>query len=472
MSRFAHQGASTPPPPQTGRESLTPWIIGGALFLQTLDATIVTTALPTMARALNEPAIRLNSIITAYLLASAIFIPISGWLADRFGSKPVFRVAILAFTFASLLCGLATTLETLLVARFFQGAAAAMITPVGRLLIVQHHASSDLLKAMASLGIPIVTGPVVGPPLGGLIVQYFSWHWIFLVNIPIGLVMAFLVQRFISDVPSEGVRPLDVRGFLLSGIGAALFVYGLSVASEQGSSLIVSFAAVAAGAMLTIIFVVHARRSSAPILDLSVLRADTFRAALVGSILLRMGAGASLFLLALLLQLQFDMTPLGSGLVTLTVAIAALIMKTTAQPIIKRLGYKRVLIANGVIVSAMLAAWGLLHANTPMSVVVAALLAGGFFRSLQFTALNTLIFADVSSAGLSRASSLAATIQQLADGVGIAVCAIILSIAATHGLDGTLAISMCFAFLSVAHLAALPSFLALDRAAGDALRGR
>lgn len=453
-------------------ERFTPWVVGGALFLQTLDATIVATALPTMARALDEPTIRLNSTITIYLLASAIFIPISGWLADRFGSKAVFRTSILVFTAASVLCGLAPNLEALLAARFLQGAAAAMITPVGRLLIVQRHDKADLVRAMAFLGIPIVVGPVVGPPLGGFIVQYFTWNWIFFVNIPIGLAMALLVERLISDIRSDGPKDFDFRGFLISAAGAALLVYGLSLASEPGSPASVWLLAVAAGAALGAGYVFHAKSRAGAILDLNVLRTPTFRIALVGSVALRLGSGATPFLLALLLQLQFGMDPLSSGLVTLTIAAAALLMKTTAQPIIKRFGYKRVLVTNTIITAATLMLWGAFQPGTPLLLMIILLLIGGFFRSLQFTSLNTLIFADLHAAQVSRGSSLASMMQQLADSVGIAVCAIILSIAAESAVSDSLAISICFVFLGAANLLALPLFLRMPSTTGDAVRGR
>lgn len=453
-------------------ERLTPWVVGGAIFLQTLDATIVATALPTMARDLNEPTIRLNSTITVYLLASAIFIPISGWLADRFGSKAVFRSAILVFTAASVLCGLSPNLEALLAARFLQGAAAAMITPIGRLLIVERHDKSDLVRAMAFLGIPIVVGPVVGPPLGGFIVQYFTWNWIFFVNIPIGLAMAFLVHRLITDVPRDGPKSFDLLGFVISGFGAAAFVYGLSLAAEPGSPRTVAMLAIALGLVLGASFVFHARGRSDALLDLGVFRTHTFRVALIGSAVVRLGSGATPFLLALLLQLQFGMNPFSSGLVTLTIAAAALLMKTTAQPIIKRFGYKRVLIVNTLITSGTLMLWGAFTPGTPLPLMIAALLVGGFFRSLLFTSLNTLIFADLTSAQISRASSLAATIQQLSESVGIAVCAIILSVAASIAIADSIAISICFIFLGAANVAALPLYLRMPSTAGDDVRGR
>lgn len=425
-----------------------------------------------MARALDEPTIRLNSTITIYLLASAIFIPISGWLADRYGSKAVFRSAILVFTAASVLCGLSPTLEALLAARFLQGAAAAMITPIGRLLIVERHDKADLVRAMAFLGIPIVVGPVVGPPLGGFIVQYFTWNWIFFVNVPIGLTMAFLVHRLISDIPREEPKTFDLLGFLVSGFGAATLVYGLSLAAEPGSPQPLAVFAIAAGLILGAGYVLHARGRADAILDLRVIQTHTFRIALIGSAVLRLGSGATPFLLALLLQLQFGMDPLSSGLVTLTIAVAALLMKTTAQPIIKRFGYKRVLVVNTLITAATLMAWGAFTPQTPLPLMIAALLIGGFFRSLQFTSLNTLIFADLQISQVSRASSLAATVQQLSESVGIAVCAIILSVAAGMAVADSSAISICFIFLGAANLAALPLYLRMPSTAGDDVRGR
>lgn len=475
----------TPPasPPQApdpkveepNAERFAPWIVGSALFLITLDATIVSTALPTMAREFGEPILRLNGTITFYLMATAVFIPISGWLADRFGSKAVFQGALIGFIVTSALCAAAPDLISLVVARSLQGATAALITPVGRVVILQRHAKADLIRAMATLGIPIVLGPVVGPPLGGFFVQYLSWQWIFLINIPIGILAVWLVHRFIADAPAQARTPVDLVGFVLSGLSIASLVYGLAMGAETDAPVLHWLMPLLVGAALAALFVLHARRHVHPVMNLDVLAIDTFSYALIGGSLLRIGVTASVFVLALMLQLEFGLSPLNSGLVALTSAAAALMMKTTAQSILKRFGYRRALIFNTLLICLSLISWGLLRAGTPILLVIAVLFAGGFVRSLQFTALNTLAFADLAPHQVSKASGLSAAVQQLADSVGVGVCAIILAHTVQHdgpGGQSVGAISACFYFLAAVNLLALPFFVRLRANAGDELRGK
>lgn len=455
-------------------ERFAPWIVGSALFLITLDATIVSTALPTMAREFDEPILRLNRTITFYLMATAVFIPISGWLADQFGSKAVFQGALIGFILTSALCAAAPDLTSLVMARCLQGATAALITPVGRVLILQRHAKADLIRAMATLGIPIVLGPVVGPPLGGFFVEYLSWQWIFLVNIPVGALAVWLVRRFITDAPAQARTPIDLAGFFLSGLSVASLVYGLAMGAEADAPLLNWLLPLLVGAALAALFVVHARRHAHPVMNLDVLSIDTFSYALIGGSLLRIGVSASAFLLALMLQLEFGLSPLNAGLIALTSAAAALMMKTTAHSILKRFGYRRALIVNTFLICTSLISWGLLRDGTPLLLVIAVLFTGGFVRSLQFTALNTLAFADLASSQLSKASGLSAALQQLADSVGVGICAIILVHTAQHqGPDGQSvgAISACFYFLAAVNLLALPFFFRLRANAGDELRG-
>ncbi|HEY2661895.1 MAG TPA: DHA2 family efflux MFS transporter permease subunit [Caulobacteraceae bacterium] len=463
----------TPPAVPVGR--LTPIIIGSALFMQTLDSTVITNALPTMARSLHEDPLTLNLAITSYLLASAVFLPISSWVADRFGAKLVFRIAIALFAIASLLCGLSRTLPELVGARMLQGMAGAMMTPVGRLVLLRSTPKNELVRAMSYLTMPAMLGPVIGPPIGGFIVTHWSWRWIFLINIPMGILGVVLVSLFIADIKEEHTPPLDWRGFILTGFGFAGLVYGFDNLGRGALPVTVVAAMIAGGAICVALFAFHARRTPHAILDLSLLKVRTFTTSVVGGAFLRMAMGASPFLLALLLQLGFGLNAFAAGLITFTSAAAALAMKTTARPIISRLGFKTVLVANTFIVALTFMSYALFRASTPYLIMVAALLVGGFFRSLQFTALNTLAFADIDQPRMSRASSLSSMGQQLSQSLGIGLAALLLaSIRNLHHSPHLQAadVSPTFVVVGGVTLLGLFFFIPLSPDAGAEVSGR
>jgi EmrB/QacA subfamily drug resistance transporter len=465
----------TPPAPTASMGLLPPLIIGCALFMQTLDSTIITNALPTMARALHEDPLTLNLAITVYLLASAVFLPISGWVADRFGAKLIFRLAIAAFAASSLLCGLAHTLPELIGARFVQGMAGAMLTPVGRLVLLRGTPKSDLVRATAYLTMPAMLGPVIGPPIGGFIVTHWSWRWIFLMNVPIGVIGVILVSLFIADAREEVRTPLDWRGFILSAAGLAGLVYGFENIGRGAMPLGLVLGLLVAGIGCLTLYGAHARRTPHAILDLTLFRIPTFSASLIGGAALRMAMGASPFLLALLLQLGFGLNAFAAGLITFTSAAAALIMKTTATPILRRFGFKTVLVANCVITALTFMSYSLFRAQTPYVWMIAALLVGGFFRSLQFTALNSLAYADVDHGQMSRASSLAAMAQQLSQSLGIGLAALLLSgLKHLHHSQHLVAADISPAFLVIGGLSllGLVYYLPLPRGAGAEVSGR
>ena len=457
----------------TGR--LVPMIIGSALFMQTLDATIISNALPTMARSLHEDPLTLNLAITSYLLASAVFLPISGWVADRFGAKLVFRLAIVLFAFSSLLCGISQSLPELVAARMLQGMAGAMMTPVGRLVLLRSVPKHDLVRAMSYLTMPAMLGPVLGPVVGGFIVTHASWRWIFFINIPMGILGVALVSLFIRNIREETTTPLDWRGFILTGFGLAGVVYGFDNLGRGALPFSVVAGLLVGGAVCLVIYGFHAKRTAHAILDLSVLRIQTFTASVVGGAFMRMGMGALPFLLAMLLQMGFGMNAQTAGLLTFTSAAGALLMKTTARPIISWFGFKRVLIGNQVITGVILMGYALFNITTPHVLIIATLLFGGFFRSLQFTALNTLAFADIRQDQMSRASSLSSMGQQLSQSIGIGLAAMLLSsLRAMHGSTSALRaadVSPAFAIIGAISLLGLFYFIPLPRDAGAEVSG-
>ncbi len=443
---------------------LTPLIVATALFMENLDGTVLATALPAMAVDLNEDPVALKLALTSYLLALAVFIPLSGWAADKFGSRKVFRAAILVFTLGSILCGLSTTLLDVVLSRVVQGMGGAMMVPVGRLVILRTAPRAELVRALAWLTIPALVGPLIGPPLGGFIATYFHWRYIFWINVPIGALGVLLTSRYIPDLREADVGPLDVRGAMLSGLGLSCLVFGLSIVGRGFAPPLVVAGLIIVGAGAIFAYVRHARVAPAPILDLGLLAIPTFRAAILGGFLFRIGIGAIPFLLPLLLQAGFHLTAFQSGSLTFVAAAGAMAMKTAAQPILRAFSFRRVLIVN---------AW--FTAATPHWVVMAVLLVGGFFRSLEFTALNAIGYAEIDQRAMSRATSFSAVGQQLSQSAGVAIGAAALEIArAAHGGGALLTADFTPAFFVVAAVSAASvfSFWRLAPNAGDEMAGR
>ncbi|MGE3302996.1 MAG: MFS transporter, partial [Hyphomonadaceae bacterium] len=387
MSEIADEGAplsESTAKPRAGSEPdwLVPAIIGSALLMQNLSATVIANALPAMAHALNVDPVAMNLAITSFLLSGAVFLPISGWLADRYGARPVFIAAIVIFTLASAACGFANSLEQLIAARVVQGAASAMLMPVGRLVLLRTVPKSELVGALAIVTMPALFGPMLGPPIGGLIVTFGDWRWIFFLNAPIGIVGMFLVWRYVPDVREDVRVPMDWIGFALAGVACAALVFGFENLGRGGLPWPIALAILLTGAAAAWAFGWHARRIANPILDPSILRYKTFSASVLGGSFMRLGIGASPFLLALLFQLAFGMSAFHAGLVTCTAAAGALAMKAVAPPLIRRFGFRTILIWNGFITTAFFLAYALFQPEMPYALLVAILLVGGFFRSL------------------------------------------------------------------------------------------
>lgn len=468
--------ASSPPPsPDAARAArMIPFIVGCALFMQMLDSTVVATALPAMAQSLQTTAVRLNVAITSYLLAVAVFVPVSGWAADRYGARRVFAAAIALFTLSSIACAMSHSLAQLVAARVVQGMAGAMMVPVGRIILLRVVPKQDLLKAMSFLSIPALLGPVIGPPLGGFMVTYMSWHWIFLINIPIGIVGIALVRRYVPEIREASTPRLDWLGFLLSAVCLATLVSAFEALGHSLVPPLVVTGLALVGLACGGLYVWHARRAAHPILDLTLLREPTFAISVLGGNLCRFAVGAMPFLLAVQLQVGFGLSPFSAGLITFASAAGALLMKFVATPIVRHFGFRRVLTVNAVLTGLFIMACAAFTPGTPVWLLIGILLVGGFFRSLQFTGVNTLTYADIAPERMSSASSFAAMAQQLGISLGVGVAAVTLNISmAVRGADqfATGDAMVAFVVIGVLCAASTLSFRRLAPQAGAQLQG-
>ena len=403
------------------KQRVIPLIVATALFMENMDSTVIATSLPAIAADIGTSPLTLKLAITSYLLSLAVFIPASGWTADRFGARMVFAIAVGVFMIGSIGCAMSSSVTDFVFARILQGMGGAMMTPVGRLVLLRTIDKSALVNAMAWVTVPALIGPVIGPPLGGFITTYFSWHWIFLINIPIGLIGIVMALRYIDPIKSEDPERFDLYGMVLAGIGLAGIAFGLSVAGLNLLPWSVVAALVAVGSISMTLYVMHARRTGSPVLDFSLLHLSTLRAAIVGGFLFRLGIGALPFLLPLLMQTGFGLTPFRSGLVTFASAVGAMGMKTLAARIIRAFGFRNLMTVNALISAFFLAACALFTVSTPLLLIMIILVVGGFFRSLQFTAINTVAYAEVEPPQMSRATTLVSVNQQLALSAGVAV---------------------------------------------------
>jgi EmrB/QacA subfamily drug resistance transporter len=423
-----------PAPTSPIREHVVPLVVAVALFMENVDSTVIATSLPAIAAAIGTKPLALKLAITSYLLSLALFLPVSGWTADRFGARKVFRAAIVVFMIGSIGCAFSGSLMQFVAARMVQGMGGAMMTPVGRLILVRSVDRRELVNAMVWVTLPALVGPLIGPPLGGFITTYISWHWIFLINIPMGLAGIVLATIFIEDVRAEEPDPLDRTGVILAGLGIGGLAFGGSVLGLDFLPVGVIVALIAGGAIATYAYVRHARRTAAPVLDLSLLEIPTIRAAVLGGFVYRAGIGAMPFLLPLVLQLGFKLTAFQSGLITLSNVVGAMGMKTIIPIILRHFGFRRALMVNTLVSTALVAACATFVPGVSFVWIVAVLVLGGFFRSLQFTSLNTIAFADIDRRRMSRATSLVAVGQQLSISLGVAIGA--LAVDATLWLRG------------------------------------
>jgi EmrB/QacA subfamily drug resistance transporter len=457
------------------KERLIPLIVASALFMENMDSTVIATSLPAIAADIGTSPLTLKLAITSYLLSLAVFIPASGWTADRFGARAVFSIAIGVFMIGSIGCALSQSVTHFVIARIIQGLGGAMMTPVGRLVLLRSIDKSALVNAMAWMTVPALIGPVIGPPLGGFITTYFSWHWIFLINIPIGCLGIYLALRFIDPIRSEDPERFDLLGLVLAGIGLAGIAFGLSVAGLNLLPWPIVAALVGIGTVSMTLYVIHARRTASPVLDFSLMRLVTLRAAIIGGFLFRLGIGALPFLLPLLMQVGFGLSPFQSGMVTFGSAVGAMGMKTLAARIIRTFGFRNVMTVNAVASSVFLAACALFTVTTPLMLILIILVVGGFFRSLEFTAINTVAYAEVETAQMSRATTLVSVNQQLSISAGVAIGAFsVESTMLMRGMTELSASDFAPAFLVVSLISATSAwfFWQMPDDAGHEISGR
>lgn len=401
----------------------TPLIVATALLMENLDSTVIATSLPAIAVDLNTGPIQLKLALTSYLLALAIFIPASGWMADRFGARRIFRWAIAVFAAGSIACGLSINLPTLVAARVLQGVGGAMMVPVARLIVLRSTPKADFVNAMAWLTVPALIGPVLGPPLGGFITTYFHWRWIFWINIPIAVIGIALTTRFIPKLAPEPVSGFDTRGFLLVGPGLAGFLSGVTLSGLGIAPVEVIAGLMIGGLTLLVLYVRHAMRAPRPLVNLRLLRFLTFRVNVTGGTIFRVGAGGLPFLLPLMYQIGFGLTAFQSGMLTFVSGVGAIAMKFVAQPILNRFGFRRTLAFNAILAGVFMAAPATFTVHTPYTLMMLALFFGGVCRSLQFTALNALAYSEIEPPLMSSATSFNAVLQQLSASVGITFAA-------------------------------------------------
>lgn len=451
-------------------------LVAGAFFMENLDGTVIATALPQMAKSFGANPIDLNMGMTVYMLTLAVFIPVSGWMADRFGPRVIFSSAIALFTGASVLCGLSQGLWEFTAARVAQGIGGAMMVPVGRLVVLRVTEKKDLMRAMAYLTWPGLAAPVLGPPLGGFITTYSSWRWIFFLNIPLGIAAGILALRWVRSEGSHIERPLDWRGFALAGSACTSLLYGMELVGRPGGSWSTPVLFVLYGSAAGFWAIQRFRKIEHPLLDISALRIHTFAVSILSGSLFRIAVSVSPFLLPLMFQVPFGMNAFHSGLLLLAMFFGNFSMKSVTTPVLRRFGFRTVLIVNGLITGVLILSFALLTPRTPLTLVAILLFVHGLSRSMQFTAINTLSYVDVPKPQMSGANTLASVLQQLALGMGVAVGALALRgsgwILGNHGGVPALAdFHLAFALIAIMAFAAVRDCFTLHPHAGAEVTG-
>ena len=450
-------------------------LVAGAFFMEFLDGTVIATALPDMARDFGVTAVELNIGISAYLITLAVLIPASGWIADRFGARAIFTLALAIFTLASVFCGLSTEVHIFVAMRILQGVEGALMVPVGRLAVLRTTPKHQLIKAIATLTWPALVAPIIGPPLGGFITRYASWHWIFFINVPLGLAAIILSLRIIPDIRETERRSFDLSGFITTSVAMVSLVTAMERLGDRQPQIWPTLALAALGFGCLLYSIRHFRRAAAPMVRLDALQVPTFRVTMYGGSLFRASISAVPFLLPLLFQVGFGMDPFHSGLLVLAVFVGNLTIKPATTPLIRWLGFRRLLLINGALNVCSLLACALLTPQTPVWAIMLILYLGGVFRSIQFTGVSTLAFADVPAAQMSDANTLFSTASQLAVGLGITLGAIGIRLGEQVGdwlhlteLPG-ISFRLSFVFIALICLVGMIDSLHLAKTAGSSV---
>ncbi|MEX7648808.1 MFS transporter [Klebsiella pneumoniae] len=450
-------------------------LVAGAFFMEFLDGTVIATALPDMARDFGVTAVELNIGISAYLITLAVLIPASGWIADRFGARAIFTLALAIFTLASVFCGLSTEVHIFVAMRILQGVGGALMVPVGRLAVLRTTPKHQLIKAIATLTWPALVAPIIGPPLGGFITRYASWHWIFFINVPLGLAAIILSLRIIPDIRETERRSFDLSGFITTSVAMVSLVTAMERLGDRQPQIWPTLALAALGFGCLLYSIRHFRRAAAPMVRLDALQVPTFRVTMYGGSLFRASISAVPFLLPLLFQVGFGMDPFHSGLLMLAVFVGNLTIKPATTPLIRWLGFRRLLLINGALNVCSLLACALLTPQTPVWAIMLILYLGGVFRSIQFSGVSTLAFADVPAAQMSDANTLFSTASQLAVGLGITLGAIGIRLGEQVGdwlhlteLPG-ISFRLSFVFIALICLVGMIDSLHLAKTAGSSV---
>jgi EmrB/QacA subfamily drug resistance transporter len=447
-------------------------IVACSMFMDGVDSTVLAVALPTMAQTFGADPLHMSVALTSYLLSLAIFIPISGKMADRFGSRTVFRGAIGLFTVGSVLCSQANSLAFLVGARILQGVGGAMMVPVGRLVLLRSVSKADLVRAMSWLMIPASIGPIMGPPIGGFIVTYLSWKWIFYINVPIGLLGMAMSTRYIEEVRVANPGRFDLVGFVLTGTALSTLIFALEFGSRGVGSGRMTELLIGIGVVAAVLYLLHARKQEQPILDMRLMRIPTFRISVLAGTLSRIAVGASPFLLPMLFQLGFGMSAAQSGGITFAGSVGSLAMRSIAPRLLRRIGFRNTLVWVGAASTCVFASYAAFRQSWPVPVMFGILMFGGFVQSLQFMAYNTIAYADVPRREMSSATAFYTTFQQLSLSLGIGFSAAVLAMTlAMAGSEHLQPAHFSIAFLSVAAIAIMAPLLStlLARDAGEEL---
>lgn len=460
----------TPPTLDPATKRVLPWVVAIAFFMQTLDGTILNTALPSMARDLGESPLRMQSVVIAYMLTVALFIPASGWLADRFGTRRAFLAAIVLFSLGSLLCALSPSLPWLVAARVLQGVGGALLLPVGRLTVLRAYPRSELLKVLSFVTIPGLVGPLVGPPLGGWLVEVASWHWVFLINLPVGVLGVFASLRYMPDLRGAAQR-FDWPGFVMFSLGLVLVTLGLQGLGEHAISAPLSILLVIGGLAAMAAYWVHAARVERALFSLTLFKIPTFSVGILGNLFARLGSGSMPFLTPLFLQVGLGYSPSRAGLTMVPTVIGAMLIKFFAEPVIRRLGYRLVLVVNTLLLGGVIAGFALVGAGTPHVLILGYLALFGVINSMQFTAMNTLTLGDLDDDRASGGNSLLSVVMQLSMSLGVAAAgALLAAFAAPAQQGGALLHTFHATYLCMGALSALAAgiFFQLGRREGPA----